>query len=158
MNFVQTLRETFVFKSMPEAELKKLAGLAAEERLGGQASVFSEGEAGDDMYVIALGSVRVLKKNREGVEEEIATLGTGSYFGEMALVADEHERTASIVASEPTTLLVVRRQAIEALCAKDNVFAHHFYRAVARGLTRRLRATSTDAAYYKTLMKQHHRS
>jgi CRP-like cAMP-binding protein len=158
MNYVQILRDTFVFKAMPEAELKKLVALASEERLAGQATVFSEGEAGDDMYIIALGSVRVLKKNRDGVEEEIATLGTGSYFGEMALVAEEHERTATIIASEPSTMLVLRRQAIEALCAKDNALAHHFYRALARGLVRRLRATSTDAAYYKTLMKQHHRS
>lgn len=154
MNFAQILSETFVFKSLPASELKKLAQAATEEHLPNGSTLFREGDRGEQMYVIAMGTVRVLKRNRDGVEEEIAVLGTGSYVGEMALVAEDHVRTATILGQESTTLLVLERADIERLCEQDDKLAHHFYRALSRGLVRRLHATSTDAAYYKSLSKR----
>ncbi len=50
--------------------------------------ILREGEAGRGFYVIAAGQVKVWKKGESGVNEDLATLGPGDFFGEMSLVED----------------------------------------------------------------------
>lgn len=49
--------------------------------------IFHEGDIGDYLYIIVRGEIEVLKKI-EGVDTRIATLSSGEYFGEMALLND----------------------------------------------------------------------
>lgn len=155
MNAAEVLKKTFLFKDMGAAELKKLAAIAKQDQISQGTQLFSEGEHGDALFVIVMGSVKVVKRDKNN-EEEVATLGTGSYFGEMALLDDNHERSATIVAKEPTHLLTFARADIKALCDRDDAFGHQFYAGLARGMVRRLRATTVDAAFYRSLAKQRH--
>lgn len=154
MDHQQVLSNTFLFKNFPLSELKKLSAIAREEKLPPHSELFVEGEVGNELYVIVVGTVRVLKKNREGVEEEVVKLGSGSYFGEMVMVDEEHKRSATAITQEPTIVLTLSRADIDKLCASDDKLAHHFYHAVARGLAKRLSITTTDAAFYKSLSKR----
>ncbi len=156
MDHLQTLGQTFLFKGFPQGELNKLGSAVKEDDVTPGTTLFREGSAGDAFYVVVMGSVQVLKKTKSGSEEPVATLGSGSCFGEMALVTDDHQRTATIVAKEPTKLLLIGRVELEKLCAADASFAHAFYKAVARGLAKRLAATTQDAAFYRTLANQKH--
>ena len=149
------LKKTFLFRNFTEAQIAKLLETGKERRLGANAIVFNEGDSGTEMYVLLMGSVGVFK-NREGQDEEMATLGSGSYFGEMAILDDEHQRSASIHTKEPTTLLVLSDQDAEALFKDDDKLAHEFFKALAQGLARRLRNTTQDAAFYKALARSRH--
>ncbi|MDR2631511.1 MAG: cyclic nucleotide-binding domain-containing protein [Spirochaetaceae bacterium] len=69
--------------------------------------LFSEGEPGDELYIIQKGSVKITKivdKN----EVLLAVLKTGDIFGEMALL-ESKPRSASAVAFEDCMVLVVNR-------------------------------------------------
>ncbi|MCC6812337.1 MAG: cyclic nucleotide-binding domain-containing protein [Deltaproteobacteria bacterium] len=156
MNIAAALKKTFLFKDFPPDELEKLAGVCKHEKLVHDSTLFREGEKGAQFFLILMGSVRVLKKNRDGVDQEVATLSTGSYFGEMAVVDDDHDRSATIITQEQTELLTLSQPDVQKLFAKDDKLAHHFYRAMCRGLTRRLRATTQDAAFFKALAQQRH--
>lgn len=70
--------------------------------------IVNEGDAGVVLYLIASGEVKVLKtlKNRQ---VELAVFSEGSFFGELTLLL-EQPRSASVVASEPTTLYCLFRQ------------------------------------------------
>lgn len=68
--------------------------------------VFDEGTQGTEMFIIHKGKVRVLKKSEEGVEQTLAVLGPGDFFGEMALI-DNAPRSASTSADEEGTELIV---------------------------------------------------
>jgi CRP/FNR family transcriptional regulator, cyclic AMP receptor protein len=153
VDYPKLLGNTALLKSMSPAQLKKLAGIAKEEELLGKSELFREGDTGDAMYIIIMGTVRVLKKNDSGDSEEVAVLGTGGYFGEMAIVTDDHRRSATIVAQEPTQLLALSRESLEALCNNDPDLGVAFYRAMARGLARRLNATTQDAASYRAMFR-----
>ena len=48
-------------------------------------TVFVEGEAGDDLFVILSGTVKIRHQTPDGRETVFAVLGPGDVFGELAL-------------------------------------------------------------------------
>ncbi len=77
--------------------------------------IFSEGDAGDSMYVVTEGLVQIQKRTSSG-PLLLSKLGPGEFIGEMAVI-DKTRRSATAVAIEPTTLLVYPAQEIEQLIA-----------------------------------------
>src|SRR5215510_3037851 len=97
--------------------------------------IFSEGEAGDQMYGIISGAVEL---RCDG--ELIATLGPDDVFGEMALV-DSSPRMASAIASTDTELAVIGKRHFLFLVHETPTFALQVMSAMAD----RLRAIQTHA-------------
>jgi len=67
------------------------------------------GEKSDAMYIILAGSVDVYKNFKKPNEVKIATLTSGSFFGEMALFLNK-TRTATVVAAEDVMMLEINRE------------------------------------------------
>src|SRR5436305_2686808 len=65
--------------------------------------VFEENEAGDALYLIAEGSVKISKRGRAGQQETLAYLIQGDFFGEMALV-DTGRRSAQAATVDQVVL------------------------------------------------------
>lgn len=151
----ETLAKTSLFADFSPEHIRKLAAVVDEESIPAQSELFREGDGGSDLYVLALGTVKVLKKGKDGDEEEVATLGSGSYFGEMGLVLQDHTRTGTIRAMEDSKVLKVTQEALAKLCEDDPSFGREFYRAVARGLARRLNMTNRDVAQYRAYWREH---
>jgi NADH:quinone reductase (non-electrogenic) len=77
--------------------------------------VFYEGDEGDYLYIIVKGQVEVCKE-KDGTRVTIAKLGKGEFFGEKALL-NEKKRSATIICSESTDLLAIRKNDFGALIA-----------------------------------------
>ena len=75
--------------------------------------VIREGEQGRGLFLVLRGGVDVWKRDG-GDKVLLATLGSGDVFGEISLVL-EQETSASVTASEPTTLLFLAREVFEKL-------------------------------------------
>jgi CRP-like cAMP-binding protein len=69
--------------------------------------IFSEGEPGDELYIIQKGAVKIAKVV-DNNEILLAVLKPGDIFGEMALL-ESKPRTACAIAYEDSTLLMVSR-------------------------------------------------
>lgn len=67
--------------------------------------IFKEGDIGEEMYIIHRGKVNITKRTDEG-EKILVTLGTGDFFGEMAII-DKAPRSASAIAAEETVCIVL---------------------------------------------------
>ena len=154
MDYAAELGKVYLFKSMPKDQLNKLGKKAREYGLPPGASIFEEGDTGDELFVIVHGTARVLKNNAAGDPEEVATLGNGSYFGELAFVVDDHVRAATIEMTERSVLLGFKQDEVLELIAEDEALGVHLYRAIARGLARRLNSTTQDKAYFKVLARR----
>jgi signal transduction histidine kinase len=76
--------------------------------------VFNEGDAGDSLYLVGSGSVRISKKGRAGEQETLAMIEPGNFFGEMALL-DGQPRSAMAIATESTLLAGVDDEAFQHL-------------------------------------------
>lgn len=156
MDALQTLRESRVFRNLSAPALAQLAALAEEHQVAARATLFNEGDLGDTLYLIRYGTVAILKRDRQtSVDEEIAVLGSGSHFGEMALVNDDHKRRASIRARENTFLLAFDRTQLEALANEEPTLGLEIYRALASALAKRLSAASGHAAHFKAMALKH---
>jgi CRP-like cAMP-binding protein len=78
-------------------------------------TIFHQGDPGGTLHVIASGSVKVVLPSPDGGAHAIlATLGTGEFFGELALL-DGEPHSASIVALEATETLALERADFEPL-------------------------------------------
>lgn len=153
MDVAKALGSTSLFKDFAPDELALLASSTGEKRFAAGETLFREGDSGSEMYVILLGGVLVVKRDDKGDDEEVARLGSGDCFGEMAVVDTDHRRTATITALEQTSVLVISQARVEALCERDSAFGRSFYREIARRLSRRLSATSGDVTHYRALWR-----
>jgi CRP-like cAMP-binding protein len=71
--------------------------------------VFHAGDAANSMHLLVSGHVSVQVTTRHGETAILTVLGPGSSFGEMALLAEEAERSATVTALDPVETLVVTR-------------------------------------------------
>jgi CRP-like cAMP-binding protein len=79
--------------------------------------IFSEGENGDELYIIQSGSVKIVKIVDDN-EVLLAVLKVGDIFGEMALL-ESKPRAASAVAYERCRVMVVNRANFERMIVQD---------------------------------------
>ncbi|MFH1811756.1 MAG: cyclic nucleotide-binding domain-containing protein [Pseudomonadota bacterium] len=79
--------------------------------------VVRQGEVGDACFIIASGAVRVVHDGDGGSEIELARLGEGSFFGEMALLGDGR-RAASVIGDGAVELLELSRDTLQAVIAE----------------------------------------
>ena len=77
--------------------------------------LFTESDIGTKMYIIKRGSVRIYKQK---TDEQIAILGEKSFFGEMALIADQ-PRTASAKTTEESEIFILEKNDFDLLLSKN---------------------------------------
>ncbi len=84
------------------------------------ATIFSEGEPGNEMYLIKSGRVKVIRSEKTG-SKVLSVLGAGNLFGEMALI-EAKPRSATVVAMEKTEVLVLTFSDLERIISNKPEF------------------------------------
>jgi CRP-like cAMP-binding protein len=112
--------------------------------------VLCEGTFGEEVFIIAQGSVEVLVKNLDGRLSTLATLQPYDCFGEMCII-ERQARCATIRTAEPTTLYVVRRATLDKLRYTRPEQHALIIMNIARELAKRLRAMDERFVYGSVL-------
>ncbi len=76
------------------------------------AIVMTEGEAGDSLFILTTGAVRIFVKNQEGRNVEVRRMEDGEFFGEISLLSGK-ARTATITASSSCEVLELDRATLD---------------------------------------------
>jgi HEAT repeat protein len=108
---VITLKATRMFEEASEEVLAEVAAILEEVEVTAPEAVFAKGDAGDSMYIIAEGRLRV-----SDAERTVGDLGPGDVFGELALL-DPEPRLFTVAALEDSLLLRLDREAFLELMA-----------------------------------------
>lgn len=123
------LKSIDLFSQIPGEDLTQVALIATEESREQNDEIFAEGEAGDALYLVIDGRVRVHKADRV-----IAELGERECFGEMAIL-DAAPRSATVTALSDTNLLKLARDDFQEILGEKPEIAM----GIIKVLTRRLR-------------------
>ena len=137
---IDRLREIGLFGALSDEVLEHLAKNLQQRRVQPGTTIFQEGDAAHDMFVVLDGEVEVLKKSRRGRVQRVAILGPSDAFGEMSII-DVQPRSAMVRALAPTRLLRIAAEDLDALYRQDVKSYAIVVLNVARDLSRRLRVT-----------------
>ena len=102
-----------LLSQLSESALRKVLATLVIKRLPDGAAVIRQGEPGQSFFFVASGKVRVTAITG-GVETELAQLGEGALFGEMALLS-ARPRSASVQVVGEADLLEVTRESLATL-------------------------------------------
>ncbi len=102
----EALCRVAMFQSLGESDLDALAGVARQITAERGELIVSQGSAGESLYIVARGQIRVYLSDETGKEIILGLEGSGAIFGEIA-VLDRQPRSASVAAMERTELLVI---------------------------------------------------
>ncbi len=114
--------------------------LSATDLAAGQV-LFQEGDPGNDMYILADGTVAVSIRLPDGGSREIARFSPGDFFGEMSIF-DDAPRSASCQAISRSTLLRLSRRAFSDVVSQHPAIAQKLMYRMLNITTQRLRGTS----------------
>lgn len=90
---IAILQKVSIFKNLSIEELEQIAQITHTEEYDEEELLFRQGDTGDLAYIILSGEVELyLEKNKE--QQVLTVLGTGTCFGEMA-VLDQDQRSAA---------------------------------------------------------------
>jgi CRP-like cAMP-binding protein len=139
------LARTELFSGIDLATRRRIAEHVAERVVERGQSVFTQGQPGDRMYVLAEGAVKLFVSSRDGDIVELVRHRPPATFGEIALL-DGGPRSASAEATEPSTLLVMTRAELVALLRAEDQVADALLRTLGT-IVRRTTRQVTDLAF-----------
>ncbi|RLC96712.1 MAG: hypothetical protein DRI77_08190 [Chloroflexi bacterium] len=147
--YVNVIRQADIFYDLTGPQLDMIASLCSEITLKKWEVIFEESSSGDELYIIANGTVDIqlspsLIQSTTGQSSQpltVATLRRGQTFGEVALV-DKGLRTASAhCTSKQAHLLVIPRDRLINLCNDHPDLGYRLMRNIAADLAFKIRGT-----------------
>ena len=126
---LDALKSVDFLAALPHGELERLARTTQSHLYAGGEQVVRKGDNADEMYIVRTGEVAVMMPGN-GSRKEVARLGAGKFFGEMALMTGE-PRTADVVATCDSELLVLGHGAFQGTLGSNPDLAHKISRVIA---------------------------
>jgi diguanylate cyclase (GGDEF)-like protein len=96
-----------LFSDMSELEFNAVSAFLERLRIKRGATVFNEGDAGQDMFFLLSGSLSAFVSQSDGTQRWLFDIKPGDFFGEMSIVANE-PRSATFTAKEDSNLMVLQ--------------------------------------------------
>lgn len=143
---VEQLRNVELFAGLKPEALSLISKVATEETHAVGTKIFQHGDAGDKLYLILEGKVRISREVPGMGEEALAVLGPGQVFGEMALL-DESPRSADARVHERCRVLTIPKDGFDDLLFMHKDLAYEVLWSMVRMLVRRLRETTDKLTF-----------
>ena len=105
------ISKTKLFGVLDRLDINLLASYMSLYKAKDKDIIITEGEDGDYMLLVVEGSIDVLKQDAQHCMKQITTIKPGTIVGEMAVI-DGEKRFATCIASEPSILAVLTRDAL----------------------------------------------
>lgn len=123
-------REIYLFQDASVGEIERLCARIQLYRFADKTRIIKQGGPGDSFFVLYKGHCQVVV--RRGMfkgSTEVARLGPGDVFGEMAIVLGA-PRSADVIASGAVEAFVISRDIFESIHAENPTFAEAIVRLV----------------------------
>lgn len=141
MDLIAVLRSVELFEGLSPEELKQVSDICHERTYPAGEVITTQGEAGEELFVVCQGFVEVILSRASGdpAPRAMVNLGRGQIFGEMALV-DHGPRSATVRAvTDDTILQAIRRKDFTNLCEGNYHMGYVVMRNMASDLSFKVR-------------------
>jgi len=144
-NVLAKLRAISIFEGIDGGQLDAIADLMTTRSAAKGEAVVTEGEMGDEMFVLLEGAVVISRRTLDDEQYTVAELHAqdNHFFGELALL-DEDRRSATITAREKCVLLALKRDDFMGLGESESEMALRITRRLAQRVSQQLRETNQD--------------
>jgi rhodanese-related sulfurtransferase len=134
-NRVEILAQSAIFRDMPRPALEAISQAVHSLVVPRHAVVFREGDPGESLYIISKGRVRIFRRDEKGMEIDLAVLGPGETFGEMALLSGE-PRSADAQVLDEGHLMVLPKDDFDRILRDFPDTSKAFFKEIRRLLLR----------------------
>jgi CRP-like cAMP-binding protein len=138
-----------------DGDARELFMVSRRERYTKGEKLFDEGDEPAAFFLVADGTIDVLKRGLDGSTMVLATMSEGAIVGEMSLLTQEKRSAGAIVVSDNATVLRVLRKDFEELLTQSPQVAYKLVYALARVLALRLRNVNTKLAEMSARNQDH---
>jgi CRP-like cAMP-binding protein len=135
------LRRAGIFQGVDPEAVEALAKEFKTVEAPRGATLFSEGDPGDSLYIVLAGKVKLGRRSPDGRENLVAVMGPSDQFGELSLF-DPGPRTATATVVTDARMAILPKEALVAWVKDRPEIAMQLLRV----LGRRLRRTNTMLA------------
>src|SRR5213593_1673731 len=104
-----------LLEGVPDEEVRRLLSVARRRTFARNEVVFHQGDPAEAMHLIWSGRFAVRIKTAIGDATTVAILGQGDTFGELGLIDEARERSATVVALERAETRAIARGDLERL-------------------------------------------
>jgi len=105
---IETLKKSDIFSKLKEEEFEAISGLFDTKQYKNNETIFLEGDSSDNFYLVASGSVKILKHTVMGKDIILEMMSPGDVFGGVA-VLDKKPYPASAEAMELASVIKISR-------------------------------------------------
>ncbi len=134
-------RKLFSEQKLSQMEINFLASVSKQLQFRAGHTIFREGEAGEHLYVVLDGKVRISKDVPGAGEEALSFLERGDYFGEMALIDDRPRSADARAHSGGASVLAIPKQVVDSLLHQRGVSSVRLLTILCLLISKRLRET-----------------
>lgn len=139
---VKFLKKIPFFDGLSFWQVNQILQIMYEREFSPSEYVFEQGQAGAALFIVFEGQVAIEILDESGKAPlRIAELGSGAFFGEMALI-DGSPRSASALATKPTKTFAFFRKDLEQLHKSHPEIASRIFQTLASVLAIRLKLTN----------------
>jgi len=139
------LQDMELFKNRKDETLADLEKRLVKRNYAAGETVYSQGEPGNEIYLIRRGSVKIFAPLGGGRTRHVATFGRGDFFGGLAFL-DGLPRGNDAVAASDTEFFILSQEEFNNLSEEHKKLALTLLQALARSLALRLRHADTENA------------
>ncbi len=142
------------FKSLQAKHLKMLLKLIHNRQYTANEYIFYQNDPGIGLYIIINGEILITQETEDGERFDLATLGRGDFFGELALL-DEEQRSASAIAMKDSQIAVIFKPDLDEFVETHSKEGVKILHGISQIIATRLRNLNQDyfALYNKIRTK-----
>ena len=122
LRICEFLRPIELFKTLTPRQLTDVAEKMSKRHYAVGETIIREGDPGEEFFLVSDGEVEVIR-----ADHEVARLGPGNFFGEVALISGE-PRNATVVAESEVDAYLLGKSDFEAALAASQSFRDQLYR------------------------------
>jgi CRP/FNR family transcriptional regulator len=123
-----------LFKGISNEDARRISGLCTERRYPQGATIFSEGDPSDAVFIVVEGVVEVVAVSKRGTETILYFFKPGQIFGELLLF--EERRAFNAIAATNVLVTIIPRKSFEDMLRGLPAVAQNFIRLLSKRLLR----------------------